>query len=368
MKNLILLFSLLHGMVCFAQTADPIIVTNQSINIAGSITVGAWKSQHSNEEYPDYPKLYYGFAEGDEILIDFSTENKKGNQIIEISEFESNSVVYSNKQFQTLEGVKVKVPKTAVYKFEFATNHVFDRQCKVVIKRIPASEAGKNFNCNVTWKIVNDTTFTVTEERRKVSSSYEAITLQSPIDYYINSGSNAFWLGGKSRITFPVILPENTVEWYYTFAATRNKDEVQATKSRMKLFSDLAQLVTGMKVLSFGINAITQPPGADYCDVYLLNPQHFQAFQNKEDDKWGYIPEGTRENLKSGVVKVRNCCTTNTYYMGLKNPDGSHGVSVMIEIVAVVEKAIYETIQVKRPISTKLKKVPVFGEGYVSGL
>lgn len=73
-------------------------------------------------------------------------------------EYASKSIVYSNKQFQTLDGIRIKVPKSNVYKFEFATNHLFDRQCKVSIRRIPTADSTKNFNSAVTWKTIYDTT------------------------------------------------------------------------------------------------------------------------------------------------------------------------------------------------------------------
>lgn len=216
MKEVYTITGLLFALTSVGQMPEPIIVTTQSINITGSLVVSSWISEHPKQTYPDYPKMYYGFAEGDEIVIDFATENKKGTQAIEVTEFESKSVVYSNRQFQTLDGIRIKVPKTAIYKFEFGTNHVFDRQAKVTIKRIPASDVNKNFNCNVTWKSINDTTYTMVEEKRKLSSSYEAVTLQTPIDQYVNSGRNATFQGGKSRIICQITLPENTVEWYYT--------------------------------------------------------------------------------------------------------------------------------------------------------
>lgn len=344
-----------------SRAQEPIAVTNQSINITGSLAVGTWMNQHPGQAYPNYPRMYYGFAEGDEIVIDFATDNRKGTQLIEVTEWESKSVVYSNRQFQVLDGIRIKVPKTAVYKFEFATNHIFDRQARVTIKRIPASETTRNFNCNVIWKTVNDTSFLVVDERKKVSSSYEAVTLQTPIDQYINSGRNALFQGGKSRIIYQVNLPENTVEWYYSFAASRSQGDVAATKAGMKMVTELAGLLDRSGLLSLSINALTQPPGADYCDVYLLRPEQLQAFINKEDDKWGYIAEGSRENLKSGIVKIKNCCTNNTWYLGFKNPDAGVGLSVMYEIVAIVEKPRYETAQVKKPVSFATREIPVFG-------
>jgi hypothetical protein len=172
MKIIIIISSIFWASPSLAQLAEPLTVTTQTINIAGALTVGAWKNEHPNQDFPNYPKLHYAFAEGDEIIIDFATENKKGTQIIEVCEFESKSVAYSNKGFQTLEGVRIKVPKTAVYRFEFATNHVFDRQCKITLKRLPSSESTKNFNCNITWKTISDTTFTTIEEKNKVNSIY----------------------------------------------------------------------------------------------------------------------------------------------------------------------------------------------------
>jgi len=361
MKLIAFAAGLLFGMHTFCQNPEPIVVTTQSLNIPGTLDVASWTTDHPNQAYPNYPKMYYGFAEGDEIIIDFSTENKKGTQQIQVTEFESKSVVYSNNEFQTLDGIKIRVPKTAVYKFEFATNHIFDRQCKVSIKRIPAADSTKNFNCNIVWKTVSDTTFNVVEENRKTGTRYQAVTLQTPIHYFVNSGRNAMFQGGKSRIALPINLPENTVAWYYSFAATRNQEAVEATKANMKLFGELSKLIDETGTLSFGINALTQPPGADYCDIYLLTPEHTPPFLNKDDDVWLPLPEGSRQNLMSGIVQVRNCCTSNTVYLGIKNPDSGYGIAVMIEIVAIVQKTTYQTVQVKKPVSVTTKKVPVFG-------
>jgi len=361
MKNYILIITLFYSLSSFGQSPEPVPVTTQSISITGALTAGLWISDHNNKPYPDYPKMYYGFAEGDEIVLDFSTENRKGTQIIEVSEFESKSVVYSNHAFQTLEGIRIKVPKTAVYKFEFATNHIIDRQANVTIKRIPASEATRNFNCNVIWKTLNDTTFTVAQQKRRTGISYEAVTLQSPMGFFVNSGSNATFLGGKSRILIPVNLPAGTVEWYYTFGALRNKEDIEGTKERMKLFSELAGLLDRSGIMSLGVEALTRPPATDYCDVYLLTPEHAQAFINKQDGQWQGLMEGSRPNLESGVVKVKNAYGNNPLYLGFRNPSGSYGLTVLVEIVAIVGRERYETVSVRQPVSYVTRKMPVFG-------
>ena len=129
----------------------------------------------------------------------------------------------------------------------------------------------------------------------------------------------------------------------------------------MKLFSELTKLIDQTGTLSFGVNVLTQPPCANYCDIYLLDENNRAPFLNKDDGYWKNFSEGSRQNLMSGVVQVGNCCTSKNFYLGIKNPDYGYGIAVMIEIVAIVEKAVFETVQVKKPASVSKKVVPVFG-------
>lgn len=360
MKNIAFAAMLLLAMPdLFANDVDSIVLTNQTISVDGALKVANWLNNHPNEEYPNYPQLYYAFAEGDELVLDFFTENKKGTQIVEVTDYESKAVLYSNNSIQNLQGLKLKVPRTSIYKISVTTNHLFDRQCRFVLKCIPDSEAPSGFSRNVAWKTKQDTSFLISYTDKKINTGYEAVSLQTPINHFLNGGLNATFSTGRSRLTFPITLPPNTVEWYYSFAATRNRANVQATRDQMKLLSTLSKMLGG-GVLSIGVDMLAQPPGADYCDVYLLPAEHFQAFERKEDTKWRYITEGTRPNVMYGNVKVSNCCKQGTFYIGLKNPSNSYGVEVVIEVVAIVEKATIEKVQVKTPVTVKTTKVPVF--------
>lgn len=354
MKSLALLIQLLICLSVSGQAISPIVITDQSINIPGLMVVGVWQSQNSNQPYPDYPKIYYAFSQGDEISISFSTNNGKGTQRIIVSEYDSKSVAYTNSSFQALSDVKIKVPKTAVYQFEFATNHLIDRQCQVIIKRFPSSEATRTFNHNVIWQVVNDTTFSTREEKVIVKSKYEAVSIQTPINQYVNSATK---MGGKTRITFPIILPENTVEWYYTFAATRNRADVDKTKASMQLLGDISKAIDRTGSVSFAITALSEPPGANYCDVYLFTEENYQPFLSKAN--FNHIPEASRANLMSGVVKVKSCCQQGQYFIGFRNPDFTYGIEVLTEVVAITKTDIYENKVVKTPVSIKQIKVPV---------
>ncbi len=338
-----------------AQT--PVIITNQSLNIPGVLTVSTWQGNNNNKPYPGYPKMHYAFAGGDEISINFSTVNGKGTQRIIVTEYTSGSIAYSNNSFQTLNDIRIKIPKTGIYQFEFATNHVFDRQCNVILKRIPSDEASTNFNYNVMWKTVNDTVFITTEENVKVNTKYQAVSLQTPVNHYINSTTN---LTGKNRVSFPVTLPPNTVEWYYTFAATRNPADVAKTKSNMQLLGDLSRAIDATGTLAFGMNMLSTPPGASYCDVFVIPDGSNTPFLDKL--AYTYVIDASRENLMSGVVNIKNCCTSGRYFIGLRNNDMSYGIEVMIEVVAIVRQDTYETRNVKRIASVSQIKVPYLND------
>lgn len=355
MKYYIILISLLCIHKAYTQT--PIVVTNQNLNITGSLTAGAWQSNNGNKPFPNYPKMYYAFAAGDEIAIDFVTNNGKGKQRITVTEYESGSVAYSNNAFKTLNDIRIKIPKTAIYQFEFATNHLLDRQCNVIIKRIPAADAPANFNYNVNWKVTNDTIYTTTQETVKTNTRYEAVSIQTPINHYVNSITN---LTGTTRISFPITLPPNTVEWYYTFAATRNKSDVAKTKLNMQLFAELSKVIDASGSLSFGINALSEPPGANYCDVFVLPQESNTAFLQKTT--FNHYPEASRANLMSGIVKVKNCCQTGNYCIGFRNNDMRYGIEVMIEVVAITKHDIYETRTVRTPASIIQNKIPYIAD------
>lgn len=93
----------------------------------------------------------------------------------------------------------------------------------------------------------------------------------------------------------------------------------------------------------------------------LLDENNRAPLLNREDGNSKIFAKGSRENVMSGVVQVCNCCTSKSFFLGIKNPDSGYGIAVMIEIVAIVEKVEYETFKVKKGISVNKKVVPVFG-------
>ena len=277
-------------------------------------------------------KIYYGFCEGDQLLFSFEEVNNKEIKEVEIIEYPSSSKFMDYKTTK-VSNKTITINRTGIYVFRFSNSSLGGRVCKYKIDRIPASENTKDFNTSVYWKTLSDTTFYTEQEKYLARKEYVPKTIVSSSDYYINSGLNSTLQGGKSRITFPVILPVNTVEWFYQFSASRNKEDVTKTKGMFNMAGQLSTLIDQTGAISFGIDALTQPPGADFCDIYLLDFNNLRLFEAKE--AYSYFPIGTRENIKSGIVKMQ-FGAGQAYYIGLKNPDSTNGVNVVIEVVAIV--------------------------------
>lgn len=103
-------------------------------------------------------ELYYGFAEGDQII--FSMEVSKGKEIkeLEILELPGNTKFMDYKT-SSINSQTIKVHKKGVYRFRFTNVALGGRVCKVHIQRLPKSEELISFNTDWHWKTLYDTTY-----------------------------------------------------------------------------------------------------------------------------------------------------------------------------------------------------------------
>lgn len=299
---------------------------------------------------------YYGFAKGDQIALSLEVLNGKELKEIEVFKYPDHAL------FQDYEASESKhtftVTETGIYGIKLYNANVLKRVCKLNIERTPAHDSLNNFNTQILWRTETDTTFYTVQEKYLAEQNYLTKSVQAPQYFYINSGSNSLFKGGKSRINIPVKLPEGTVEWYYTFSADRNEDQIKKTTAGLSLVGDLTSAIDQTGSIGFALNLLTSPPGGNFCDLYLMDPLNSISFERKE--QFSYLRSGTRKNLKAGVVKVTEPIK-GTYYLGLKNPDGMHGVHVSLEIAAIVYQEVWKMREVTKFITTS-RQVPYLSQ------
>lgn len=294
---------------------EAISVADLNVPMPGTLTQMTWTSKNTGS-YP-FPTYYYAFEKGDKVIVDLTMSNLKGTNSLTIRTHPNNVSVYSNNYLTELNQLELTISERTILKFTLYSNHAIDRNGYLRIKRIPANQQAAKFNSSVSKKPI-----------------YNAVQIVERQNYYINSGRNAMLQGGKSRVNLPVTLPPGTVEWYYRVSAFRDSAALKGQQGSKNLISELTSMVVGVSSSGLGAvgNMLMQPPGANFCDVYLLTPNNAQPFLAKTN--FTPVPDGTRENIKSGNVRV-TCCNRGNYFLGLKNPDSGVGIHVSVEVVAI---------------------------------
>lgn len=297
------------------STVDTLAVADLNVPMPGSLVQIAWTSKNTTP-FP-FPTYYYAFEKGDKVIVDLSMSNLKGTNSLTILTHPANVSIYSNNGITELKQLTLNITERTILKFILYSNHAMDRNGFLKIRRIPANPQTVKFNTSVSKKAI-----------------YNAVEIVEKQHYYINSGRNAMFLGGKSRVNVPVSLPEGTVEWYYRISSFRDSTALTKQQGAKDLLPELATLLTGVSSAGLGAvgNMLMQPPGADFCDVYLLSPSNAEPFLAKTT--FTPIQAGSRENFKSGNVRV-TCCNKGNFFLGLKNPDSGVGIHVNIEAVAI---------------------------------
>ena len=198
------------------------------------------------------------------------------------------------------------------------------------------------------FKAQKDTTYAYQTNQLTTLKFDKTNTLQKE-KFYLNSRSNALIKGGKNRIIFPVNLPKNTVEWFYVFTASRKEADIKNTLKTFNLAGSLTTFINQDKSLQNSVNSLNAPPGADICDIYVLDEKNARLFIGNED--YTYDIEASRENFKSGIIEVAKK-SKSKLFLGIKNPDNIYGIHVSFEIVAIVEEKKFTTKKVNIPVIT----------------
>ncbi len=266
--------------------------------------------------------IYYAFEKGDEVLINADILNKKGKLYSNVYTYPDQNVIYSKLKIERLENHKIQIKKKGIYVIEIGTHAMFDKKMHLIIKRKPLSPEQADFNTNVVKR-----------------ARFKTMDLNKTF-FYVNSTSNETFKGGTNEVVFPVTIPPNAVEWYYSFSASRDEKEVKSNMNSASLLGDLTKVINGLnpttEVINIGLNLLTKPPGANYCNVYLMDYTNVSAFRRDQD--MNYIIEGSRENLKSSVVKINCCMDGREYYLGIENSDTYNGLHVGVEAVAILKE------------------------------
>ncbi len=344
MKQIITIILLYFSLITSYSQITPIEVTDLTLKV-GSL---------STEE------LYYGFAEGDQIVFDFEEVRGKKVKEIEITELPSNSkfMDYNSKK---IENKVIHVRKKGVYCFRIKNSAMGKRICKIKIQRVQKSEDLADFNTNWKWKTLYDTSYVpyvqdsligydtlhykeTVKELVKTTQREELIMDKTQ---RVHSQTNEY--GNKTYVYFS--LPVNQTStyksskvtaWAFWIGVDESSNEAwrKNAEAIKHLTTGLADIyLTPLGALAMGtITELAIPTIGEDVMYWLTDQQNKDLFMgNYQFNLW----DQGKGIAGYKVFKEPYICQ-GTYYVLLQNDNIMQGIDANVKITAIIETKIYE--------------------------
>ncbi|MGV3612622.1 MAG: hypothetical protein ACO1N0_16810 [Fluviicola sp.] len=296
-------------------------------------------------------EYYFGFAEGDQIVLNFEVVKGKALEEIEITHYPV-PVKFSEYGPRKITDKKLTVPKEGIYKFRFSNKSGKRAKiCRILIQRIPLNDQTKNFNSEVTWKTIIDTNYQTTQEKylERIDTTYSEFFSATP---QISSKNALNGNSPRQLLTFD--LPKNTVAWsFYIGVGSEGKEEYdRARRDFLRAGSKVAAVIPGwgpMAALALtGVNYMAEVQGKDNVKYYFLNSQ--------EDARLFKAGEPFKRYKAGDVINEASQMKTplsGPVYIGLVNDNAIEPIQVTVKACAVVVTKVYGTRENKTMTLTK---------------
>ena len=273
--------------------------------------------------------VYFGFAEGDQLIFSFEEANGKEMKEVEIVEM-PNASRFIEYKTSKLENKTLKVPRTAIYKFRFANSAILPRVCKYKIQRIPATAATENFNSTVYFDEYEDTTYT-TEVENYIDKTDTIINNFQERTVKVNP----LTAPGSSKTVFNFTLPENTIAWSYYISADKGGQQVYMEAAKI-ISSNSGHIIA--KFPNYGPLAavaldrtpfITKLDTGQYINYWIVENDNAELFRS--GDQFRFIKKGKAINDFSKMEPL-----DRAFYFCLHNDRKDIPVTVTVKITAIL--------------------------------
>ena len=323
--------------------------------------------------------MYYGFAKGDKIVIDFTGYLAE----IEVT-FLPNTKVYSDKNISEISKKTIYVQKECVCQFKFVTNSSYrkdghknrvDNQ-KLIIQRIPKDESTIDFNTGWEWATINDTTYTYYTEDSLVG--YDTLKYQERVkeitgktkeeitlfDNVTTVKSYGIIVHDNPRERIFISLPRNetseymtkkVIAWAYWVGVGANATSALSNSNLKNAVTSAVGIVSPIGALAAGaIMELGTPKSGDNVKYAILDPRNADLFMNGQP--YRYMQSGNGPG-GYGRFTDENMCQGN-WYICLYNDNEHNRINVTVKVSAIVETTAYKYVLYDRKrVTPKYVKV-----------
>lgn len=327
--------------------------------------------------------FYFGFAQGDQLIFNFSEIDNKELKEIEIIEYPSNSKFMDYKS-RKIENKTINVLRTGVYVFRLSNGALLGRVCKIKIDRIPASDKTKTFNTSIKWIEKPDTTWNVYSKEVVVGhdTTYmhktkkdlvkteltEDMFMQKNQRVHSQTNSN----GNRTSVFFTIptcqstdLIKKKVVSLIYWVGV--GEEASRQWQQNTKVITSLAKSAA---------TYFTSPLGA-----YAVGAIATLALPNIGEDVYYALVDEQNKNLFhagspcrifdegkgiAGYKKITNSALLRgTWYVVLSNDNYTLGINVDIKVAVMVQTDYYEEKQYIEKLVTDKFETRIFKEPMV---
>lgn len=320
--------------------------------------------------------FYYGFAEGDQIVLSFNEVNGKELKEVEVIECPKSSK-FSDFKISKIENKVINVNSKNVYKFRFYNSSLGGRICKIKIQRIPLNEKFKGFNTSVKWIKERDTTWNtytndvmVGYDTLKIQKTRKVVELEEKIEEVImdksqrvHSTSNT---NNSNKTSLFFKLPQNTsngyeskkvIAWAYWIGVGEESNIAwqENRKTIIGAIKDVTSITTtplGALAIGTVANLILPSNGEDvsYALVDEANVNLFLANNQYRGYDFGKGIAGYKRFTDQSLMQ-------GTFFIAMSNDNYFQGIDVNVKVSVIVErKKFKDEIYFDKQLSPKYEK------------
>jgi hypothetical protein len=292
-------------------------------------------------------EFYFGFAEGDQIVLNLEVLKGKSIGEVEVAEYPS-FTKFTDYETTGITNKKLPVSKDGIYKFRFKNKGLSGKICKIHIQRVPLNEHTKNFNSEVYWRTFYDTTYYSKNETylvRRDTSIVEVMNQTAKVHSFGNANGN------KTTLNFT--LPKNTKAWSYYIGVDQAGQQAyqDAVKDLSELASPVVKLLTKgnpLAGLALGLpNYLAQAQRGEDIDYYIVTNENANLFYSGQ--QFYYLKMGKVINAFNRMDQLSN----DNFHVCLSNDNAVTGVMVLVKVTAIVVNEQWGNRVVQVPRTTQ---------------
>lgn len=324
----------------------------KSQNTAIVITEQSFKMSSVND-------FWFGFVEGDQILIEFDEVKNRDIAKFEVIEY-PNNIVYSAKNIKDSNPKIVNIIRSGPYNLKFTKGGLFAKNLNLKVSRIPKNDSLKNINTTIVWMTKLDSTLVIEKNKLLVKSDTISKNIIDRVErvaatYSQNSNSTEFTFLLPSGINTEN-ESEEIIAWaYWIGVGNQSISEFEKNKQNFLLDNSdkIATLIDPLAALALGVFiAFSSPPEGDnvkYSITYKEKSFSIEKLDFVEneyliDSGNSVVVNGRVENKLEGRIKVN-----------FVNDNYIDAINVYVKVTAVVVKNSFKMEEIKKYVVEEIK-------------